>query len=239
MAPLLFAPEEVFNESAIIIDHLISVPQTIAVEKYIIGLWNELRIKISKWEKTATQQNLDMALSSIYYTVAIVMSRHWCTFYNIDVTKWLLQTVINNMKVDHREIEHVFYDLLDECDGIEEWINNNYDGHLSDEISNVIKGKAFFKQAITNPSKANAIIKLLHKMMDDKKKPKDIMMPIRAAIEVGAIRRPTDEEFYEEFGINKIKGKSSINDYTNPDKTPYCGPDFESMKAEFNKIIDS
>lgn len=141
MAPLLFAPEEVFCEAAIIIDHINGMPQSTEVQTYITDLWNELRIKLSKWEKNSSGKNLDMAVSAVLYTVAIAMERHWATFYNFDVTSWLLQAITNNMKVDIGEMSRVFNDLLNEADGIEEWINTSYDGHLSKEIEIVVNGK--------------------------------------------------------------------------------------------------
>lgn len=152
MQPLLFAPEEVFCEAAIIIDHIFELPQTNEVQKYIVSLWNELRIKMSKWEKTASPQNLDMAISAVLYTVAIAMSRHWTTFYNFDVTQWLLQAIIENMKVDYQEMVCVFNDLLEEGDGIEDWINDDAFDGLSDEIEKVIK------QAPSNPPSVNSYI---------------------------------------------------------------------------------
>lgn len=143
MQPLLFAPEEVFCEAAIIIDHIFELPQSNEVQTYIVSLWDELRIKMSKWEKTASPQNLDMAISAVLYTVAIAMSRHWTTFYNFDVTQWLLQAIIENMKVDHQEMVRVFNDLLEEGDGIEDWINDDDTQSLSltDEIEQAITTK--------------------------------------------------------------------------------------------------
>ena len=149
MQPLLFAPEEVFCEAAIIIDHIFELPQTNEVQTYIVSLWDELRIKMSKWEKTASPQNLDMAVSAVLYTGAIAMSRHWATFYNFDVTQWLLLTIKVNMKVDHQEMVRVFNDLLEEGDGIEDWINDDTFDSLGDEIEKVVKQVPF------NPPPAN------------------------------------------------------------------------------------
>ena len=149
MQPLLFAPEEVFCEAAIIIDHIFELPQTNEVQTYIVSLWDELRIKMSKWEKTASPENLDMAVSAVLYTVAISMSQHWVTFYNFDVTQWLLKAIIENMKVDHQEMVRVFNDLLEEGDGIEDWINDDTFDSLGDEIEKVVKQVPF------NPPPAN------------------------------------------------------------------------------------
>lgn len=238
MQPLLFSPEEEFCEAAIIIDRIMELPKTNAVQTYIAQIWDELRIKMSKWEKTATPQNLDMAVSAVLYTVAIAMSRHWTTFYNCDVTQWLLQAITASMKVDYQEMVQVFSDLLEDADGIEDWINNQYDGHLNEEIESALKGEQLFARVVIIPQKRKAIISRLHQLMEGKTKPKDVMMPVRAAMDAGVIRRPTDEEFCNEFGADSVKSKSSINDYTNPEKAPYNGADFETMKEEFKRIKD-
>ena len=211
-------------------------PQTNEVQAYIDALWNKLRIRLSKWEKTSTPENLDMAVSAVLYTVAMAMNRHWTTFFYSDVTRWLLQAIMDNMKVDYQEMVRVFGVFLDESDGIEDWMNNEYHGHFVDEIETVLKGERLFASCVTNPQKASVIIRRIHDYMEGKSKPKDVMMPIRAAMDAGAIRRPTDEEFYNEFGSDRVKGKSSFNDYTNPDKAPYRGADFEAMKTEFRRF---
>lgn len=148
MAPLLFTYGEVFYEAAIIIDQIHKLPQTKEVQTYIADLWNDLRFKLSKWEKTATQENLDMAVSAVLYTVAMAMNRHWTTFYFSDVTRWLLQCIKDNMKVDYQEMTHVFSVFLDASDGIEEWINNCYDNgqRMSDEIEKCLRRKTPDKQ---------------------------------------------------------------------------------------------
>ena len=238
MAPLLFSPEEVFYEASVILDHIHELPHTNEVQKYIADLWNELRIKLSKWEKNSTPNNLDLAVSAVLYTAAMVMNRYWTTFYYSDVTSWLLQAIMDNMKVDYQEMTRVFCGFLDENDGIEDWINNVYDGCFSDEIEAAMKGKQLFASAVSYPQKSNVIIQCIHDLMVGKNKPKDVMMPIRAAIDAGAIRRPTKEEFYNEFGSDRVKGKSSIDDYTNPEKTPYTGADFDAMKNKFKSIIE-
>ena len=97
--------------------------------------------------------------------------------------------------------------------------------------------KTSFAAAVTNASKAEAIIIMLRQLMEGKTKPKDVMMPVRAAIEAGAIRRPTWEEFCAEFGKNRVRQKSSFSNYTNPDNNPYMGADFELLKEQFRELL--
>jgi len=94
-----------------------------------------------------------------------------------------------------------------------------------------------FTSAVIDTTKAEAVIALLRLLMEGKTKPKDVLMPVRAAMDAGVIRRPTWEEFYKEFGSYRLKSKSSFSDYTNPDKSPYTGADFQMMKERFSQLM--
>jgi hypothetical protein len=100
-----------------------------------------------------------------------------------------------------------------------------------------VKPMKSFRLLVTKPEVADKVLARLHQLIDIKTQPKDIVMPIRAAMDAGAIRRPTWEEFCKEFGNDKISGKSSLSDYTNPEKQPYAGSAFSAMIDEFRKMI--
>ena len=94
-----------------------------------------------------------------------------------------------------------------------------------------------FTPAVIDTTIADAVIALLCQLMEGKTKPKDVLMPARAAMEAGVIRRPTWEEFCQEFGSYRLKSKTSFSDYTNPDKSPYTGADFQMMKEKFRQLM--
>ena len=94
-----------------------------------------------------------------------------------------------------------------------------------------------FTSAVIDTTKAEAVITLLRQLMEGKTKPKDVLMPVRAAMDAGVIRRPTWEEFCQEFGSYRLKSKASFSDYTNPDKSPYTGADFQMMKEKFRQLM--
>ena len=94
-----------------------------------------------------------------------------------------------------------------------------------------------FTPAIIDTTKTDAVIALLRQLMEGKTKPKDVLLPVRAAMEAGVIRRPTWEEFCQEFGSYRLKSKTSFSDYTNPDKSPYTGADFQMMKEKFGQLM--
>lgn len=85
--------------------------------------------------------------------------------------------------------------------------------------------------------KAPIIIGTIMNYMEGKTTPKDIMMPVRAAIDAGAIRKPTPAEFKKTFGPYRIKSKSSIDNYSRLDLTPYVGEIYNNMVEVFRQIL--
>ena len=106
-----------------------------------------------------------------------------------------------------------------------------------DNPSSPLNSISPFTPAVIDTTKADAVIALLRQLMEGKTKPKDVLMPVRAAMEAGVIRRPTWEEFCQEFGSYRLKSKTSFSDYTNPDNSPYTGADFQMMKEKFRQLM--
>ena len=94
-----------------------------------------------------------------------------------------------------------------------------------------------FANLVSKPECAVAVINKLHELMDSKTTPKSILMPIRAAMDAGAIHRPSWGEFCAEFGSNKLKSKTSLTYYTDTTETPYYGQAFAKMTQTFKSII--
>ena len=94
-----------------------------------------------------------------------------------------------------------------------------------------------FKSLVTKPEYADKVVARLHELSDGKLKPKDVLMPFRAAMEAGAIRRPTWAEYGSEFGFKRVS-KSSFSDYTDPMKNKYADEQqFLTMVEEFRRLI--
>lgn len=93
-----------------------------------------------------------------------------------------------------------------------------------------------FKKLVVKPECADKVIARLHELSDSKSKPRDMLMPLRAAIEAGAIRRPTWAEYGAEFGFKRTS-KTSLSDYTDPTKKKYADePQFCAMVEEFRRL---
>ena len=93
-----------------------------------------------------------------------------------------------------------------------------------------------FADCVIKPESVDAVIKLLHEQIEGLTKPRDIMMRICAAIDAGVIRKPTWYEFCAEFGNDKIKSKTSFNDYIQKNHSKY----YNEISAEkaYNRLIE-
>ena len=89
--------------------------------------------------------------------------------------------------------------------------------------------------------KAEEVIGLLRRYMEgiNSNKPKDLMMPVRAAFDAGAIRKPSYAEFMTAFPSLAPKNKSSFDMYFRRDIAhPYEHiPAFATIVEAFRKCI--
>lgn len=93
-----------------------------------------------------------------------------------------------------------------------------------------------FKRLVVKPECADKVVGRLHELSDGKLKPRDMLMPLRAAMEAGAIRRPTWAEYGSEFGFKRTS-KTSLSDYTDPTKNKFADePQFLAMVEDFRRL---
>lgn len=98
------------------------------------------------------------------------------------------------------------------------------------------KKNSIFSSFVTEPIKADSIIKKLHELVRGKEKPKERMKPLRAALDAGVINKPSWDAFKIEFGDNFVSSKSSFDSYLKVDSKPYFGADFEKLIAIFKEL---
>ena len=132
-------------------------------------------------------------------------------------------------------LRSVMEPLLDKPRTIEEF-------HGVDNMCELYKKKrkqepADFRNAIKYSAKVDQIIAVLKQMMEGKTQARDIIRPIRAAMDIGLIRRPTFREFIETFHPEVHIAKSTFSDYTNPDNAPFVGDDlYDNINEELLTI---
>ena len=92
-----------------------------------------------------------------------------------------------------------------------------------------------FSSLIIRQEIGEKVMRFLHEYIDNQTKPRCIVMPIKAAMEVGVISRPSWTQFVQEFGKNKIRSKSSLTDYLNENYV-YQGEDYKKLIYIFQQI---
>lgn len=134
------------------------------------------------------------------------------------------------MKNDGINEEQWKYFFLHICrfEEYEKWI---------EELQHPAPARKGLRAYVVKPEKADIIVNRIIELVNAQGKPKQIMMPIRAAIDAGAIERPNWESFEDEFGKGKLRSKTSFSDYTNPEKQPYTTTGYQSLVEGFKQII--
>lgn len=158
-----------------------------------------------------------------------------------------------NYFIDHRENyttedEERFFYLLDEIGVITDIIVGKANKYWSDvayseesingsslENGHVKISSTSFLGIVKCPGKEDIIIKLIKSYMKNAITPKDVLMPIRAAMDAGVLRRPSWNEFCSVFGDKVIKSKSSLTTYTGPGYT-YIGASYNELVKKFKEL---
>ena len=84
---------------------------------------------------------------------------------------------------------------------------------------------------------ADSVVDKITELIAMESKPKNIMRPIRAAMDAGVLYRPSWDAFVEEYGSNKVSSKTSLNDYTKPEVEPYSGESYNTLVDVFKKFL--
>ena len=78
---------------------------------------------------------------------------------------------------------------------------------------------------------AESIVEKIASLQHGKSSPRDLAMPVRAAIEAGLMRRPSYSEYCGVRQWARIN-KSSFADYTSPDAAPYYDNAYKAIVEE-------
>lgn len=88
---------------------------------------------------------------------------------------------------------------------------------------------------VVKPCIADAFIELLNGYSEGKTSPKDLMRPVRAAVDAGVITRVSLHVFQEAFPLYNQISKSSYNNYLTPDTLPNCYKD----EGAYNEMVEA
>lgn len=88
---------------------------------------------------------------------------------------------------------------------------------------------------VVKPCIADSFIELLNGYSEGKTSPKDLMRPVRAAVDAGVITRVSLHVFQEAFPLYNQISKSSYNNYLTPDTLPNCYKD----EGAYNEMVEA
>ena len=134
--------EDIFHLVAWILDLLFSwsIVET-QIQQDIDDLWNEQTQSLRDWPGSTVSDRY-IIVDMVFRIVRKLLCHHWDTYYS----EWLYSlfcTTIDRESVNGNKEEQLRIQkrLSDYSDSLDEWINNEYNGHLSDEIESVVKGQ--------------------------------------------------------------------------------------------------
>lgn len=148
--------------------------------------------------------------------------------------------VFNHRKTVREEQRRAFFRFLRMVQRLDELKDANATDKTTPKknvkVSSHTQSESLFSKIVRFTGKQEVIITRLHELVDRQTSPKDIVMPIRAAMEAGVIRRPKWGEFCAEFGDDKLKAKSSLSKYTESSYL-YEDESFKGMIDDFRALI--
>ncbi len=105
------------------------------------------------------------------------------------------------------------------------------------ELKHPAKSNNTLSTFVVRADLANIVVTKIVEYVNRESKPKDIVRPIRAAMDAGVLNRPSWDAFVHEFGPKKISSKASFSDYTNPERKPYYGESYKALVDDFKKLL--
>lgn len=138
---LMFSPTEVFVESVKVIDDILEEGSDKL--DYIHCLWQKLIIRYKLWplvhQGVVDDEEYEIAVCSVFYTVAVVFSKHSDKYYSELIKDALLSEIDRHVSIVKQEEDHVIVSLSQYAEELELWFNDYAfsDLYLSDDIDDI------------------------------------------------------------------------------------------------------
>lgn len=138
----LVTPEDVFYESACLLDFLLCKPEI--TQHQVDSLWDLLFIDIMKWGTNVTDHNKRMIAGTVFQVVCATLAVYYDIRYSEMVCDLLNKTLERELKdCDDKENTYFLQQLIDKSPELCAWINSydEADEWLSDQIADTIEDK--------------------------------------------------------------------------------------------------
>lgn len=136
---LLATPEDVFYESARLLDFLFVNPNI--TQRQVDSLWNKLLIDIRIWKADASEHDKRMVAGTVFQIVRAALTQHTESCYYENICDLLNQTTERELgECDKNEQTDFNRRLIEQSPVLCEWINqyDDSDEWLSDKIAEIL-----------------------------------------------------------------------------------------------------
>lgn len=133
--------EQVFCAVGALLDTLFQA-RSYVTQQYVDNLWLKLFMDVRQLKPDASEHDKLKTAHTVFSIVRKLLCHRWEPVFSNTMFDMLTKTIKKEtLKGEDDETMQFLDQLLEFSDSMDEWINHNYDGHLSDEIQAVIKGQ--------------------------------------------------------------------------------------------------
>lgn len=168
-------PEDVFCESARLLDFLLSTPDI--SQHQVDSLWNLMLLDIRNWKSDATDHDKRMVANTVFLLVRALLTQYYDTHFSETVCDLLENTIGHewigfDKQEDKDEYSEFSNRLVEQSPILSDWINqyDDADVWLSDQIAEILVSsdekevKGMSKAAILTENKE--FMRILHKAVE-------------------------------------------------------------------------
>lgn len=132
--------EQVFCAVGDLLDNLYQAEDELT-QQFVDNLWLKLFMDVRQLKPDASENDKLKITHTVFSIVRKLLCHRWEPVFSNTLFDMLTQTIEKETrKIEDDEEKKFLEQLLEFSDGMDEWINHVYNGHLSDEIEAVIKG---------------------------------------------------------------------------------------------------
>ena len=142
--------EDIFCESAYLMDELIGSDEDVDAISLAHGLWSNVVFDIGQWNNGITLADRYLIISTIFRTVALSFSLHWNSHYSSVLRDALLSVVdekrpspkdLPNHQLHERQQEELLEAIIPNSEMLSDWVNEYIDNPslwLTEEIDKAL-----------------------------------------------------------------------------------------------------
>ena len=133
--------EEVFCEVASLTDSLMAAPLRSLNQKDIDDIYTGLVNDYHEWDNSSPHDR-EIIADTVFRIVRQLMCHYWGLWHSDEVYAMIGETLKRESRAfNDEELNQIDSRLLSCSEMLDAWVNQDYDGHLWEEIEAVIKGK--------------------------------------------------------------------------------------------------